>query len=1679
MKKRFTLLALILSMYWVGTLAQSTQPCDLMLVPEGDNLCILEKRANDFSVVRACRGNTVTYRAYSPTAVSYEWTVEGGVIQSYNSDQTECSVTWGDSYGGMISVTATRENGTECTSVIQIVLLDKPKCVVASMPDYVQVDDNYKFIEVCVGDTLSFVDHSIAGEIPIVDYYWELQEPTGNNRVSNSASFSYVPTEPGTYNLSHLVYNECGCYDEVVIEIRVNEQCPLELSCFGTVCKNSVAKYYIYKPYVENNQWIVEGGQLLESSGQSVTILWEAPASGYGTFSFFPREIDCECKSMKTIRIPVISDNVPISGPDTICIGEDYEFSLPLWGSTWYSWEVNHPSGVTMGENNNIVRINASYEDVIRLSATFKCDFLECGEFTVVKDIVVKPVLTIDPMQDEVCAGKDVTFTTTPSDVCLWSVKKNNELIYTTQDQILTYQFPESGVYMVYAQSDNYCRVASLAVNVRECPPAPYNIKGPKVMCPHYTGTYSAMTTSPDCYILWKWTADGVTHSYAGDKVNITFGSVLSNIRVSQVDRVTGCESYEVVYHITELQPAPWPYNDTIRICQGQQRVLSSLIDQSDDAMLYEWKVVPSNVIAIQGSNMDATVTLLGNYTSNNPDYAKIILKREYCDNVRYDTVDAVVGEIDSPQITHGEICKGRTSYFNLSYQEASEADRNQTYWYVENDDNSRKYGASFSYTFNDTTDHVVHLVYVSKYGCTAESQITVYAHTCPNSGTGGTSGSTGSCTRVPNAFRVYKNCYNIVTIGGFLHNSGLRYPLHLLVYRNINGNSGVYPAIVDTIVYGSSQHVVVPATGDCSFYVEWNVNDSCYYYDTVVNVTRPTYKIYNDCSGNLVVFAERGTKVNVNGHERIVPPFASRYDTVMFPISPLVTPDIRDRIVNIRLTFQGRDCYIDTVFNVSSPNISRINIESTMCEKTSFVFSANASGNGLTYHWTFGDGSSNNGNGIKHVYDYGSTYFTFMGHQIHVPYATVTLKVTDRSGCTATKSTRVLIIPDNTDSLSLDATYIPTCPIDSIEMTATPGAFSYNWNYYTSVNGNVAYDNQSGTHIVDITTTPGKCRKKLKLNVAYPNAPSAYIVCDSFYCWDDVAKLRGDMGSNYFYNWTITTGTNNHLYCTDANPNVQLQDTGLYHLVLVVSDGNCSDTATASFYVHPLPLAPSLELCGNPCITEGPVQVCSSNGSKLLWSNGARAASTEYYSDGQISAYYVDPVSGCKSPVGSILIPEAPDFSGLLTGCYCLPEDRIPDHISVYSLGVPQTLNLEWYNYDNMIAGDQLIPPSPVDLPIEPDGGEYHLFVPDYDGYGYGCQATSPQLTIMNCSGGGSGGGVFFPSIEYKIIDVKCNRDGCNLYYDVDVDICNITYNPIEIANITSLFPVLSWEQIIPSGGSIPFGNFTLNPDECISLRIRVQYNYSSTNTVNIIVEGVEEPLGVISINLNEYLGFARDCFEFDECSVEIDDFFMSPNDLSLENQALFFDFGFALPPSVDNVLAVWCDQGSIIDPYFDGTYYGGLLMLGFGRTTQLAAADSVFCFHVVCCSGGSKFCQFTICVPYSAILDSYYGWTPLTGRDGRKSILSRQNQLLQNYQKAYRLEPNPSTNIVRVRDINGDGPADGIVLIEVFSIHGQKVMSIDASSQFDVSKLASGTYIVKVLNDDNTYEYLKLVKK
>ncbi|MDO4217426.1 MAG: T9SS type A sorting domain-containing protein [Bacteroidales bacterium] len=78
-----------------------------------------------------------------------------------------------------------------------------------------------------------------------------------------------------------------------------------------------------------------------------------------------------------------------------------------------------------------------------------------------------------------------------------------------------------------------------------------------------------------------------------------------------------------------------------------------------------------------------------------------------------------------------------------------------------------------------------------------------------------------------------------------------------------------------------------------------------------------------------------------------------------------------------------------------------------------------------------------------------------------------------------------------------------------------------------------------------------------------------------------------------------------------------------------------------------------------------------------------------------------------------------------------------------------------------------------------------------------------------------------------------------------------------------------------------------------------------------------------------------------------------------------------------------------------------------------------------------------------------------------------------------AISLYPNPATNMVRVESKKHKLINDEILLIEVFSMNGQKVLTQETSSQFDVSRLSNGTYIVKVVTTSNDYEYLKLIKQ
>lgn len=1666
------------------------QACDLMLIPESNNLCILENNAYDFSVIKACRGNIVNYRAHSPSAIGYEWTVVGGDYQ-LSSNNTVCTVTWGEGYGGMVIVQALMPDSTFCTSQIQVVLEDKPVAGVISVPNYI-VDVNnpeMKWIEVCEGDTLSFVDNSTSGGLPIVDYFWDY--PDG---VSNSRSISFVARAAGNHSIIHRVYNECGCYDEVKIGLIVKDKCPLELSCFGTACAYSRHTYSIQSPDCTDYLWSVEGGTIVgPQHNPDVTVQWDAPESGFGTLYLDGASCSCQCKSRKSIKIPVISNNVNITGPDTLCLDEQYTFSVPLWGATQYSWSVSPNTDMIMSADNNSLTFTPRRKQSYTITVSYFCDFLGCGYYTSTKVIEAKYNLEIstNPSSQEVCIGSALDFSTNDSGASQWVVELNNSIVRTESAPTLSYTFDTTGVFVIRARHAHYCNEAMTTIVVKDNPPAPADIMGPDTICPGFTAEYSATPSSPAYYLLWEWDQNGVPQSYVGDKVNITFGNIVGDINVYQVDRKTGCRSDATVYPVAAFQLAEWPYHDFVRVCQGQTITLSDLPNQSANDVLYEWKVEPAYALSIQDSHLHADVKLLANYSDNLPPSVKLILKRTYCHTYRYDTAYVRIGEIDPPAITHDPICAGQNASFSVA--DINDADREACYWYLDNDSSHPVYGMPVNLYFHDTDPHVVHLHYVSKYGCEVDASSMVTA--CPplpamhievNDTTlsvvieGDTAGysyhwmtgdttssitvpstayyrcvvtspgcgcsktfsrdqsSTQGCIHVDSAFSIINHCDNIISIvpfGGY----GINYPMtvHLSQGNTYRVDTDVSPA----------QRLMVPDTGAYSITVYWNIGDTCYYStarDTIATAIK--IRLRNDCQGNLIVSAQRTDGTEVRFTATVTKPLnvtsigsGRGIDSVSIPLSDTGR-------FQLHIQFLNPYCFIDTLFHFDAPpTIQSINIGGTLCENTPFKHVANATGEGLTYEWDFGDGSRNYGNGFDHVY---------AGNSI----PTITLTVIDRNGCTSTQSATISINGNYLNSYNIDQLSAPICPGISAVIRTDPGDNTYLWYPRNQFADNQDTVYKAGTYMVDITSNTEQCRKQLELNIPYPNGPFASILCDSTYCAREMAELIGDIGEEFSYQWYVRSATASNTFAS-SNLDFQITDTGSHQVILNVTDANgCTSSDTAYFYVYPTPPAPTLQFCGNRCITQGPVELCSSTGQSLLWSNGTKGSSTLYFTDGSAAAYYIDAATGCKSDGATIWIPEAPDFDGLLTGCYCIDRHDLPTTLSLYALGTQNTLPWLWVNYHDPIDAGSL-PPSPSRLTI-PQSGEYHLMILDY---GMGCTTVSPSLVIE------SKGCTFpikpnqIPPVVGHVTKKECSQNGCKLEYNIIVSICNDSTDQVCIDNI---FPTLPISYTIASGLPI-----TLYPGECQDVSLVMQYDLSSPSSFVFDMACRGEVVGAFGVDLSDWM----DCLQPDTCQILAVPSFSINNTLSEPNQTAVFNFTLTFPYFSGTVISVSCDNGQIIDGGLGGFAYSGLLMMDYGLMTQMVVDKADFCFHIVCCNN-NQICVSTVCIPYKRLWEEC---GQLASRNGSKGGSDTAKELPFGEDKTFVLVPNPASSWVKVEKQGAPLVSDEIRLIEVFSMNGQKVVSVESSDQFDASPLSSGAYIVKVVTSADRHEYLKLIKK
>ncbi|MBQ4442432.1 MAG: PKD domain-containing protein [Bacteroidales bacterium] len=1690
--------------------------CDLFITTNFDSECLLTEYIKerpslweqDFgNCLLACKGNTVQYTAVcSGTVSQYSWTISGASSYYFTNQNKTAVVTW-DDYNdiGNISVNVVTSDTNSCTEEVCVLLMESPTIGSNTVPNYYN-QNGQKVIEVCRGQTIELMDMSTTGLTPIVGYQWIT--PFGD---ASTPDHTIVASQTGDFIIKHFVQNECGCegYEEIIL--RVVEELKLELSCYGTVCAGSNETYTLLNPYCSQYMWSVEGGTYttVPSDPATIDVQWGNPSSGYGVISIDAAFCDAPCKAMASIKIPVITNNAEIEGPDVVCVGDYQLYELPLWGSTYYLWSINPSVGdsdMVNTEEINQVLLRFQQPGSYTLSARYGCDFIPCGPDSTEKTIIVKDTMSINSDDNTLCKGATGHYTTWHGNSVTWRVyNQNNAQIYYTNGVSLNYTFANAGRYKIVASNSNYCDDAEYLVTVLDNPPALTITNGPHSACPNSSILLNATPTHPNYYLEWvQLCAPNNTEN--GDEVTIDYGNTVCDVAVYQIDGENECRSAAYIHQVDAFQLAPHGLPAVTVACAGST-VSFAVPDQSEN-VTYEWNVSPTNAASVIDNHLLPSVNILTNHLSINPPYTiTVTLTRTPCGGspVNETVLIQIVG-VTAPALTYNDIvCQDALETFTATGGSSVSSD----YTWEFSDTALLFHGASFNRTFHTTGPVTFTLTYQPNPNCDAVTVTgSLYVRALPvayvfcsgttlsvpnqtnmsyqwyHNGTLLPSCTTNIFIEDPNSFNgtycctvsyndnpscEVQGCYTVpgdppIPCSNLVVSAGAPNCNNVTVTAQ-NVPDAQYMWIISTSASGS--HITPDGTfpnvatatfsvpGIYQVSVSAEANNQCYYGNSapITIDCIPKFELSYDCNGNIEITDNSlyRTGYTIPNRRYSVVGTLDYVDLTNQALTGSINVGIptTSTTYTINMTMVGSSCtYTASITIEPNPIIDSVVFSHYMCENTPFLFNAYPDNSNYEYHWNFGDNSYNVGNGIYHSYEHASTPFY------------VTLTVTNSIGCTATSATnmnRIYTSANNVIGGYLTAEGTDVCPGIPRQIYFTPNYLNshYYWNSSLySTTDNYYNTTQTGDYHVLVITSPYGCKKECILNVGFLNAPTARITGNTTYCLGEEVRLNGNTGSTNQYLWTISGSSYSQTFTT-SNITFTPTQPGTYYVNLnVTSPDGCVRSAACTVTVHQQPAAPPIAFYNNQCIHTPPVYVHStaSPAQSLLWSNGFYGASAQYYVPGYLTAHYIDPATGCPSAKSTLFIPPAPNYDALLTGCYEKCRDELPTSLYVYNLYPYDTTSLFWRWFENnhqTAQGNS----GQASLPIG-SFGSYYMNTQ----YGNGCVAQSPNLEISEA--------MICPCDSIWVeVDKWCSTRECKLIYIMTVTIHNDGSQPAYFSQLTS-----NTSSNIMYVTPMPV---TVAPGGSQTIIVTLEF----TDFANPYIEfTLSDPENDCEYSFSEYFDWRR-CVR-EDCDARIKKInFLSQ--LSSPHQTSYFNIDLDLPSGTTSLVALWSTPPQLITySYSPPTYVNGLLMLNYGQLTQMVQNGEYVCFNAIVCIENDHLCYVRVCVKAPELLalipDEFRQLSDSTTADNDSTRSLQSSSFIPQTDKPY-LAPNPARDEVTVMGIAPEEVAE----ITVLTMQGGQVAEFRNDYHFNVSRLAKASYIVRVVTTDKQVYYLKLVKQ
>ena len=1291
--------------------------------------CICQYSIRDFEA------RDLSFQLMSNDIYSFQWTVTGGTIisgQGTNSPQIQAGA------GPTMTVTLVVSNPFGCT--------DSGTCV----------------YDICPSPTASFVADTACLTSPthfnalasslygqITSFTWNLGN--GNIQNGNTGNFEWTFPSPGIYPVTLTVTYANGCSDDTTVQVLVKPGNAPPIGCVGTVCHNT--KHCYGTPYFADAtySWSVTGGLgTPNANGDSICVQWGNGPLGNITLNVTGGPYQC---GRNSVNVSIFPATLNLYGPDTVCVGDNVNFSTDIIPGSCYSWTATTPGGNNFSINpsnnpGNLINGNFPSPGIYTLELDVE-NQLVCCKGKIQKTIVVQDKIKINGSRQH-CEFSTINYSSNVP--VIWGPIGNGTLISsTTTSCTIQWGAADLGYIRATAISPNLVcdNDITLPVTLVPRPPNPA-INGPAILCKGTPSVYSF--DSSDLISSCNWNispAGGVTYTTTSRKTkNVLF--TLPGTYVITVN-YTGQAPYFCTstsqLTVTVVDTACPSLAGPTSACIGQT---STYTIASNPGNIWQWSVIGGSIISQTSTSLSVTW--------NNINQGQVIVQNIICPKlcIRRVTINA----IPTGAITLGKAsCKGDTIRLfgppGYSYSWSGPA------------------GTGSNQQFLANTPGLYTLI-ISQFGCSAtitQNLSPIPKLPKPNVNV------VFNCMISPNTPIPYQMTatYNPnwqyswspqTAIPGasdtlYQHYSTVSGSTHTVIVTNEHGCKDTASVTVSgscTATGGGCSTpcnaVVNPTYDPCTGQFTANLisgNPSIYFWDFgdgfYSNLQNPEHWYYTTGSfmATLSYYCNCtwvNVKVPVNVPYILRPklkltfPINCNYKTVQLnyaPTSVVIGSGITWNVdwgdgsplyiggtlpQNHTYSYTGNTDFIVT-YTVSAPNpLCTVVIKDTLHMKyfdADFSFCNGCVGQPVQlvdqssspvpivqWRWNFGDATTSNLQSPFHIYNNAITYFP-------------KLVITNQQGCKDSQTYPITITVFNAGSLTFTNNGLPATPtspgiyqICEGDVFVSTAPFNSNWTYSWNdgKTGNKDTIKQSGLYWVIVGNGNGCTDTLGPFQVIVNPRPNATILAPDSICsnlWTSITALQG---VGYSYAWSSSpagvSGTGSTAWWTGLTGpvNVYLQitnTTGCTARDTALVIGVAAPTVSISNSTYaPLCKGDSVQL--NINITGAY--------NSIVWSTGQTGVTSIWvYQNGTYDVTITNPL-GCSVDVQASVsnIYERPDIRNVPKGCYAICSTAAPVKICGPYAITGQPLSYQWFLNNNPFSTNP-------NLSIT-GGGNYHLEV-------------------------------------------------------------------------------------------------------------------------------------------------------------------------------------------------------------------------------------------------------------------------------------------------------------------------------------------------------------------------------